>query len=609
MAIRVPSAPQTNLGQQPVTVLQAPRATGASYGGIQGRQAAAIGQAADQSTAVLDQSLMRIRNREDAAARAIEGSALSRELADDYRARLTGNALQTSRQVQEYSQWLDGRVQEAVAKHDGSPESKAELQMRLLGQRDRLLDEAAFAAIETTRAIGRQDQEERFRPITSAVASDPGRLSDAYRQADALIDDYAGLYTPQEELEIMARQRSQIAASAVEGYMARGLYDEAADLAQMPGVVEAMTPEQQSNFSQRLLQARDRENAQWNGYQQNLRVSAAALGTTVDALPTWARVQAAGMQMPQAAPAFQPTTDVGKQILEREAFKSQFGENSQVYQDYVAASEASAKGEPPKLTDIAGMRREFTNMSGDFISIRDAYNKMKGIDPNNSTPATDMSLVFGYMKMLDPASTVREGEYANAQNTTGVPGRILNMYNQAIDGQFLSPQQRQNFLDEAKIVYSAQARSQRMMEQNFARLAERAGMNPDDVIGPLRDQTKDATPPADGGDEAVAGTDQPRAPAVIQYGLDGLPVGSASAQAGASTPAGAEAGVPAKRGGADGQIDPALIDEIAAFSSATPDAGQYFEQMANILDTAAEAGREMTIDEAYQMAKAAAGGQ
>lgn len=60
-------------------------------------------------------------------------------------------------------------------------------------------------------------------------------------------------------------------------------------------------------------------------------------------------------------------------------------------------------------------------------------------------PAGQMALIFSFMKSLDPSSTVREGEYANAENTRGVPDTIRNWYNKIIDGTFLTPQQVDSF--------------------------------------------------------------------------------------------------------------------------------------------------------------------
>lgn len=64
---------------------------------------------------------------------------------------------------------------------------------------------------------------------------------------------------------------------------------------------------------------------------------------------------------------------------------------------------------------------------------------------SRKTAAGDVSLIFAYMKLLDPQSVVREGEQATAQNTTSVPGQLRNFYNRALTGQRLNEDQRKEF--------------------------------------------------------------------------------------------------------------------------------------------------------------------
>lgn len=70
-----------------------------------------------------------------------------------------------------------------------------------------------------------------------------------------------------------------------------------------------------------------------------------------------------------------------------------------------------------------------------------------------NTPQGDLSLIFGYMKMLDPESVVREGEFANAENTRGVPEAIRQRYNRLLSGDKLSPQQRKEFTTAAGAIF------------------------------------------------------------------------------------------------------------------------------------------------------------
>lgn len=65
-------------------------------------------------------------------------------------------------------------------------------------------------------------------------------------------------------------------------------------------------------------------------------------------------------------------------------------------------------------------------------------------------PASQISLVFSYMKALDPTSTVREGEFATVQNAAGVPEQIRNQYNKVMSGNFLTANQVDNIVAEAR---------------------------------------------------------------------------------------------------------------------------------------------------------------
>lgn len=94
----------------------------------------------------------------------------------------------------------------------------------------------------------------------------------------------------------------------------------------------------------------------------------------------------------------------------------------------------------------------------------------------------DLAFIFSYMKMLDPGSVVREGEFANAQNAAGVPDRIRNLYNKAIDGKRLNPEQRDDFFNTAKAIYQKQMAEQRKVDKRYEGLSKRAGIDPIDVI-------------------------------------------------------------------------------------------------------------------------------
>jgi len=99
----------------------------------------------------------------------------------------------------------------------------------------------------------------------------------------------------------------------------------------------------------------------------------------------------------------------------------------------------------------------------------------------------DVSMIFNYMKMLDPGSTVREGEYATAKNTTGIAGSIMNSYNKAVGGGFLSDAQRRDFRQVAWKLF--QEESSNVQELNERYKAQGEAFNVD-VGTILEDPTK-----------------------------------------------------------------------------------------------------------------------
>jgi hypothetical protein len=101
------------------------------------------------------------------------------------------------------------------------------------------------------------------------------------------------------------------------------------------------------------------------------------------------------------------------------------------------------------------LRKDIFNITKPFRLVEQAYARIEGVG-GRATAASDLSLIFNYMKMLDPGSTVREGEFANAQNSAGIPDRITNLWNRALEGTRLAPEQRDQFIDTAKGLMEAQ---------------------------------------------------------------------------------------------------------------------------------------------------------
>ena len=141
--------------------------------------------------------------------------------------------------------------------------------------------------------------------------------------------------------------------------------------------------------------------------------------------------------------------------------------------------------------NISSLRKEYIAGTKDFGTVRDAYSRIRATATANSAGG-DIALVYAFMKMLDPGSVVRETEFATAQNATGVPDRIRNMWNNLLSGQRLNQNQRQDFLNQANSLYRQQNSQYENIRNTYSTLATNLGLDPKFIV---TDQTQGVTAP------------------------------------------------------------------------------------------------------------------
>lgn len=124
------------------------------------------------------------------------------------------------------------------------------------------------------------------------------------------------------------------------------------------------------------------------------------------------------------------------------------------YQEFMGKNKEYGGIGDEALSGISGIRKEFMSIPEvkAFQSQASAFGRINASAANPSA-AGDLALIFNYMKLLDPGSVVREGEFATAQNAAGVPDRIVNIYNNALEGTRLNDNQRADFVSRAKKIY------------------------------------------------------------------------------------------------------------------------------------------------------------
>lgn len=147
-----------------------------------------------------------------------------------------------------------------------------------------------------------------------------------------------------------------------------------------------------------------------------------------------------------------------------------------------AASVAGSAGLTTAQANLATkLSDDYEQRSKDFYTIRDAYNKIVSAAKNPSA-AGDMALLFGYMKLLDPNSVVRETEYATAQNAGSIPETIRARYNAAVNGKKLDEAQRKDFVDRSKKVFETSKQQQDVLKKDFESRAVKYGVPTDLVV-------------------------------------------------------------------------------------------------------------------------------
>jgi hypothetical protein len=136
----------------------------------------------------------------------------------------------------------------------------------------------------------------------------------------------------------------------------------------------------------------------------------------------------------------------------------------------------------PKFSDVNAASNQFRNDTKDFTAQRDAIAKVRYIASRPPSPGGDQAMIFSYMKLLDPSSTVREGEQATAKNARGIPDKLRTMYNRLITGESLTPAQRKDFAGVADGVYKTTVLPQvKKIAHRHAVKLGKYGMSIDDI--------------------------------------------------------------------------------------------------------------------------------
>ena len=127
------------------------------------------------------------------------------------------------------------------------------------------------------------------------------------------------------------------------------------------------------------------------------------------------------------------------------------------------------------------LRGEFQAQVKPFIDLNQAYQKIETAAKNPSA-AGDISLIFGFMKVLDPTSVVREGEFATASNAGGVSDTVRNLYNKALNGERLGENIRSDFLNQSRNIVESQRQLSKDLIDRYTEVAKNYKLDPNQIV-------------------------------------------------------------------------------------------------------------------------------
>lgn len=137
------------------------------------------------------------------------------------------------------------------------------------------------------------------------------------------------------------------------------------------------------------------------------------------------------------------TLDGNQLINAEQKLYEQFQKQTQTERDQVGAyRRIEAIYQDPTKNDLRGVK----HTDGSVFAL-------------DAPGAADLALIFNYMKMLDPGSVVREGEFALAEKTGGLPGWVKTQWEKVSSGGRLSTDMRQKIVSQSRNQFNSASRA------------------------------------------------------------------------------------------------------------------------------------------------------
>jgi len=149
---------------------------------------------------------------------------------------------------------------------------------------------------------------------------------------------------------------------------------------------------------------------------------------------------------------------------------------------YAADGSVIAQGAPDQQDQFGNEKDLYAQYAGadpvkTYETVKGGYERVRQSSALQ-TGAGDMGLIYGYMKMLDPGSVVRESEFAMAAQAGSYGDQIQGMVQRVISGERLPEAVRAQFVQAADKIYQDTAANLGDINNQFSTRAQSYGVDP-----------------------------------------------------------------------------------------------------------------------------------
>lgn len=241
---------------QPMESQVIAQATPAAFGAQVGNAEQQLGENLNHISREMWASQQRIVSREDAIERVRDYGRFDQEAQKQLIKLSTEGDLSKQDTVNAYRQFVDEQKNKIVSEHRGSPDSQMRLMERLESDRIRLIGSAATMAVQAQDAMMKRNIGGTLNQLTASAYETPAAVPVLFQQLDASLKDISGALTPEQEALHRDGGRAKIAGTAIESFVARGDFESAERVLQMPGVSEVIGTEAQNRMRGVILESR-----------------------------------------------------------------------------------------------------------------------------------------------------------------------------------------------------------------------------------------------------------------------------------------------------------------------------------------------------------------